>query len=243
LKWNDEFNTPGQQLPDATKWTHEIGIGPNNNGWDHNERQYYTDRLQNTEVSGGTLKIRALREDYRGSQFTSARIITRNKLEWTYGCMEVRAKLPVGSGTWSALWMLASQNVYGDWPASGEIDVIEHVGNFPDTVQVSAHTLRQNHRTSQSIFGKGCAPVAEWRVYSLCWQPDYLKGYLDADEIFSYQKEPNAQWDTWPFDQPFFAILNLAVGGAWGEAMHGMDWDAFNWPGQILEIDYVRLYE
>lgn len=239
LTWSDEFELVGK--PDPSVWTHEIGIGANGNGWDHGELQYYTNRLENAEVSNGTLKIVARRETFGGSNFTSARLITRNKVDFKYGRVEIRAKLPVGSGTWSALWMLGSNSYYGAWPSSGEIDILEHVGNFPSQVTASAHTSARNHRTSKSIHARSCASVSDWRVYSLDWAPDSLRISVDSDQYFEYIRPENSTWQQWPFDQDFFFVLNLAVGGEWGAEV-GMDEAAFDGPGQILEIDYVRVY-
>jgi beta-glucanase (GH16 family) len=242
LTWSDEFDVPGS--PDPSVWTHEIGIGPNDNGWDHGELQYYTNRLNNSVVSDGSLKIIAKRESFEGSNFTSARLITLDKVDFKYGRVEVRAKLPVGSGTWSAFWMLASDSVYGEWPNSGEIDILEHVGNFPSTVTASTHSLLHNHRAnnSDSLHARTCAPVSDWRVYSLEWTPTSIRAFVDNDQYFEHLKARNAEWDSWPFDQDFFLVLNLAVGGEWGSAIKGVDESAFDGPGQVLEIDYVRVY-
>lgn len=241
LKWSDEFSYSGS--PDPRFWTHELGIGPNNNGWDHEERQYYTARLANSYVSDGTLKIVAKREYFNQRHFTSARIITRNDMDFKYGRVEIRAKLPIGSGTWSAMWMLSSTDVYGEWPKSGEIDILEHVGNWPSTVTASTHSWANNHRTSKSLQGQSCAPVTDWRVYGIEWTANSIRAFVDDDVYFDQSKPRWANWEAWPFDHKFFLVLNLAVGGKWGEAVRGLDWNAFDGAGQVLEIDYVRIWQ
>jgi len=142
LVWSDEFSRDGQ--PDPSKWSYDVG----GHGWGNNELQYYAEsRLKNARVENGNLIIEAHKESVQGSQYSSARLVTKGKGEWTYGRIEVRAKLPSGRGTWPAIWMLASQNSYGDgyWPDNGEIDIMEHVGFDPDVIHASVHTLAYNH--------------------------------------------------------------------------------------------------
>jgi len=231
-------------------WTQRYGltrlgklrIGPNNNGWDHDELQFYTDSSANSAVSNGSLKIIAKREPFGGSNFTSARLLTRNKVDFKYGRVEVRAKLPVGSGTWSALWMLPTDSVYGAWPNGGEIDIVEHVGNFPSTVTASAHTLLNNHRANASqLMARTCTSAADWRIYSVEWTSSSIRTFVDNEQYLEYKRDAGATWKSWPFDEEMFLVLNLAVGGTWGSAA-GIDEAAFDGVGQILEVDYVRVY-
>jgi len=238
--WSDEFDVPGALNPNV--WTHEIGVGPNNNGWDHGELQYYTDRQVNSAISHGSLKITAKRETFMGMRFTSARIITRDKFDFKYGRIEIRARLPVGGGTWSAFWMLPTVSKYGAWPRSGEIDIMEHVGNWPATITASLHTLLNNHRTSKGLGSQTCAHVTDWHVYSIEWTWSSIRAFVDNEQYFEHTRAANAQWDSWPFDEKFFLVLILAVGGEWGAAVKGVDEATFDGAGQVLEVDYVRVY-
>jgi len=142
LVWSDEFNYSG--LPDGSKWSYDTD--GNAGGWGNNEAQFYTSgRLKNAEVKDGVLSINAIKEDYEGRKYTSARLVTRGKGDWLYGKVEVRAKLPDGRGMWPAIWILPTDWSYGGWPASGEIDIMENVGYDPFVIVASAHTQAYNH--------------------------------------------------------------------------------------------------
>jgi beta-glucanase (GH16 family) len=235
LVWADEFNVAG--LPDPKHWGYDTG----GHGWGNNELQYYTaGRLQNARVENGMLSITAIKEEDNGKAYTSARLVSKNKADFTYGKIEVRAKLPHGKGTWPAIWMLPTGWKYGDWPKSGEIDIMEFVGYMPDSVFASVHTALYNHAIgTQSTHGLMLADLATgFHVYALEWTAKKMRFFVDGKkfhEFLNNGKGPGA----WPFDEQFHIILNLAVGGNWGGKM-GVDERIF--PQQML-VDYVRVYQ
>ena len=168
LVWSDEFDTDGQ--PDATNWTYDIGTG--SNGWGNGEVQYYTDRADNVTISDGTLKITAKKEDYSGSSYTSSRLKSQGLREFTYGRIDVRAKLTTGGGTWPAIWMLGSNFETVGWPACGEIDIMEYVGNNPGVVQSALHTTASSGDTVNVKSTNVSDADTEFHVYSLNWSPN-----------------------------------------------------------------------
>ena len=235
LVWADEFNYSG--APDATKWAYDTG----GSGWGNQELQFYTKaRLENARVGGGKLIITARKEEFEGMKYTSARLVTRGKASWKYGWLEVRAKLPGGRGTWPAIWMLADNYRMDNWPATGELDIMEHVGFDPGRIHASIHCAAYNHIAGTQKTATTVAPDAlnEFHVYGLNWTADFIEAYFDGKRYFRFENEhENAK--KWPFDAPFYLILNVAVGGGWG-GQKGVD-DSI-WP-QSLEIDYVRVYD
>jgi beta-glucanase (GH16 family) len=225
LIWSDEFDAPG--APDPAKWGYDIGAG----GWGNNELQYYTNRLDNATVSNGTLKITAQRESYSGSSFTSARLLSRNKFSFKYGRVDARAKLPQGAGTWPAIWMLGSNFGTVGWPACGEIDIMEHRGNDPNRIHGTVH-----YTGNSGAGGIGGTTVSTnvsstFHVYSVEWSDQYVKFLIDDVVFFSFSNST-----TLPFNQPFFLLLNVAMGGNFGGAVDA----AFT--SSAMEIDYVRVY-
>ena len=233
LIWSDEFDTDGS--PDDTKWGYDIGTG--DNGWGNGEKQYYTDRTENVIVEDGYLKITAKREDYEGSEFTSARLKTQGKYDFTYGKLEVKAKLPQGDGVWPAIWTLGSNISTVGWPACGEIDIMEHWGYDPEKVSSATH--------KPSCYG-GCYDVSvgsttisdlatEFHVYGIEWSEDEIEFYIDGELKYSY-KPSVIDDDTWPYYNPQFIILNVAMGGSWFEVES-------DFTQSTMEIDYVRLYQ
>jgi len=232
LVWADEFDTDG--APSNENWTYDIGTG--NNGWGNGEVQYYTDRSDNVTITDGMLKITAKKEDYQGSSYTSARINTKGLYDFTYGRIDVRAKLPEGGGTWPAIWMLGSSFETIGWPACGEIDIMEGIGNNPGYVQGAIHTTA----SSGSTENKGSTTIADassaFHVYSVNWSPDQISFLVD-DEIFYTYKPDFKDATTWPFDDPQFIILNVAMGGNLGGEIS----EAFT--EGTMEIDYVRVYQ
>ena len=234
--WGDEFDTDGAL--NAEKWGFDIG----GNGWGNNESQYYTDRLENARVQNGSLIIEAKREMYKGSQYTSARVVSKDKGDFKYGRFEIKAKLPTGVGTWPAVWMLATKTVYGSqyWPDNGEIDIMEHVGFDQDVVHANIHTKAFNHSIGTNKGAKKTVEGAseEYHVYAVNWLPESLTFEIDGVSYFAFPKENGFNWQQWPFDQNFHLLMNIAVGGSWG-GQKGIDRDAF--PQQML-IDYVRVY-
>ena len=222
LVWSDEFNYTG--LPDSQKWSYDVGAG----GWGNNELQYYTEnRAENAYVEYGQLCITARHETYSGSDYTSARLVTTNKGDWLYGKIEVRAKLPSGTGTWPAIWMLPTDWEYGGWPNSGEIDIMEHVGYEPSKIYGTIHTADYNHtlgtQQGSNLTVNDCE--TEYHVYSIQWTPNKIEFYVDDTK--------------WPFDKRFHLLLNIAIGGDWGGAQ-GVDDMIF--PAKMY-IDYVRVYQ
>ena len=232
LFWAEEFDMEGAPNPDI--WSYDQGTG--SDGWGNGEAQFYTDRPENVYVDNGTLKIHAKRESYNGSQFTSARLKTEGRLEFTYGKIEVRAKLPIGGGTWPAIWMLGADFQTIGWPACGEMDMMEHVGNNPGLIQAAVH--------SPSSFGdtqnKGATTVNgvsdDFHIYELEWTENALKFGVDGNNYYTY--EPGVKdANTYPFNKDFFLILNVAIGGALGGEIDS----AFS--EGTMEVDYVRVYQ
>ena len=228
--WTEEFSKDG--APDAAKWSYDIG----GNGWGNNELQYYTDGL-NAAVTGGILKITAKKEVFSGKDYSSARMVTKNKADWLYGRFEIKAKLPKGRGTWPAIWMLPTESAYGVWPNSGEIDIMEHVGfdlnNVHFTLHANAFYGANGKGSSKNISGA----TDDFHLYRFDWAPYGIRGYIDNEKVFEYLN-PGAGYTTWPYDKKFHMLLNIAVGGTWG-GTQGVDDTIF--PASI-EIDYVKVY-
>ena len=235
LVWSDEFD--GSRINDAN-WQFEAG---NNNGWGNNELEYYTNRSQNAFVSQGNLVIEARKEEYQASNYTSARMITKGNKEFTYGRVDIRAKLPKGKGIWPALWMLGSNISSVSWPACGEIDIMELVGHEPNKVYGTLHwgasAAVHDSKGAGYTLSSGSFDEA-FHVYSLIWTADSLKVLLDNDiEVFKISRN-EISTSAYPFDKSFFFIFNIAVGG--------------NWPGspdnttvfpQRMVVDYIRVFQ
>ena len=240
LVWSDEFDGTG--LPDASRWTYDVGGG----GWGNDELQFYTDgREQNARVEGGRLVIEARRERWQSREYTSARLNSRDG--WLYGRIEVRVRLPAGRGTWPAIWMLPVRGTYGNlgWPDNGEVDIMEHVGFDPDVIHASVHTRRYNHVAGTQRTAQTQVPGAStgFHVYAVEWTAEDIRAFVDDRQYFRFPNErlgsPQAGWEEWPFDREFRLLLNIAVGGNWG-GQQGVD-DSI-WP-QRMEIDYVRVHQ
>ncbi|HVY74053.1 MAG TPA: glycoside hydrolase family 16 protein [Puia sp.] len=236
LVWSDEFSYRG--LPDSAKWNYETG----GSGWGNNELQNYTAYDTGTaKVFDGCLHLSAQQKSVNGKPYyTSARLTTKTKGDWTYGKIEVRAKLPEGRGLWPAIWMMPTGDAYGDWPASGEIDIMEHVGYNKDSVFGSLHSKTYNHhigtQKTKGIFIKH--PYDAFHVYGLEWTPDQIHFLVDGKVFYQVANE-HKTFSEWPFDKPFHLLLNLAVGGNWG-GKYGVDDAVF--PATML-VDYVRVYQ
>lgn len=244
LVWSDEFDVDG--LPDDSKWAYDTDH--NKPGWFNNEKQYYADhRAANARVEKGNLIIEARADaadiaalpDWGRQQYSSARLRTYGKASWTYGAVEVRAKLPCGVGTWPAIWML-SDDKQTPWPDSGEIDIMEHVGFDPGKVHFSLHTKNANFILHSENTAAKTVPTActEMHRYQLTWTPTMIVMGVDDERGFSMKRLTMKRAD-WPFDGPFHLLLNLAVGGDWG-GVKGVDPAAF--PAR-MEVDYVRVYQ
>lgn len=234
LVWHDEFEVDG--LPDSEKWDYDVGGG----GWGNEELQYYTDyREENARVTDGNLVIEAHNEYYGGRDYTSARLITKYKGDWKYGRIEVKAKVPAGTGTWPAIWMLPTDWEYGDWPSSGEIDIMEYVGYDPDVIHQTIHTLSYNHinGTQQGNSTTVTTAEEEFHVYAIEWAEESIEFYIDDELSFTFNNL--GTWQRWPFDKRFHLLLNIAIGGSWG-GINGVDDTIF--PVQ-MEVDYVRVYQ
>lgn len=237
LVWSDEFDNNG--LPDTAKWNYDTR--GNEYGWGNNEAEWYTaDDPDNAFISDGVLTITAIKEPTSGKDYSSARLTTKGKGDWLYCKVEVKAKLPMGRGTWPAIWMLPSESVYGGWPKSGEIDIMEHVGYDPDTIHSTVHTELFNHTIGTQVGKPKYLPTVstDFHVYSMEWNAGEIKSYVDGEQYFSFANNGQGS-GAWPFDQPFHLILNLAIGGGWG-GQQGIDDSLFP---HKFEIDYVRVYQ
>jgi beta-glucanase (GH16 family) len=254
LVWSDEFDEPG--LPNAAKWDYETGFIRND------EQQYYTRaRTENARVENGLLIIEARKEKYRiprsdpgarsgarkcqrpapeYADYTAASLTTRGKAAWTYGRIEVRAKLPAGRGTWPAIWTLGTNIRQAGWPSCGEIDIMEFVGFKPGIIHGNIHTRKYNHVMHT---GKGSElAVADasdaFHVYAIEWDAQQIDFFVDDRKYFTFHNEGTGP-DVWPYDKDQYLILNLAIGGSWG-GQKGIDDRIFP---QRYAIDYVRVYQ
>ncbi|MDR1692242.1 MAG: glycoside hydrolase family 16 protein [Oscillospiraceae bacterium] len=235
--WSDEFRKDGP--PDPEKWTLQTG----GHGFGNGELQFYTDRAgsgANAAVKDEKLRITLRKEAFQGNGYTSARMFS--KASWQYGRIDVSAKLPRGAGTWPAIWMLGENRKEVGWPQCGEIDIMEHVGRTQDVIHVSLHTGLYNHKIKKHLTQVSARPgVSEaFHLYSIDWRKDEIAFLFDGEEVTRWVKGQDGR-DTgtggWPFNQPFFMILNLAYGGGFG----GVPDDACL--PQTFEIEYVRVYQ
>ena len=244
LLWSDEFND--EEL-DLTKWN-KLNWKP---GWVNNELQAYTDRDTNIFLENGHLVLQGNIEpgysgtDYVGnnyvSDYTSGRVNTDDKFSTTYGRFDIKAKLPAGKGSWPAIWMLGESISSIGWPQCGEIDIMEHVGYDQGLVHGSIHTQDYNHMYgTQKSGSKYVDDVTDaFHVYSLEWSPFYLRYLIDNEPFFFVYNDSNGDFGKWPFNDPHYLILNLAIGGDWG-GVQGVSASAFP---MKMYIDYVRVYK
>ena len=242
LVWSDEFDGPGRSLPDPARWTYDVGTG--NWGWGNGELQYYTEAdPANASVEGGILSIRAVRREKDGTEYTSARLVTRELGDWTYGRFLIRARLDrcTGLGTWPAIWMLPTDRTYGGWPSSGEIDIMEMVGYEPGMVHGTVHTEAYNHGLGTQVGSRTAVELEGWHVYEVMWTPNRVDFVVDGRKYHEFARVAGGTYREWPFDRRFHLLLNVAVGGQWGGAM-GVDPGAFEGDGQVMEVDWVRVY-
>lgn len=241
LTWSDEFNRPGANPPDPSKWTLETG----GNGWGNNELEYYTARLENAKEQEGLLTIRAAKEDYAGPEkvkrgYTSARLKTKDKFSQKYGRFEARIKLPYGKGIWPAFWLLGDDIGKVGWPACGEIDIMESIGE-PDKVYGTIHG--PGYFGANGVQGKYSLAgnrrfQDDFHVFAVDWDPAEIKFYVDDVMYKSTTPSDIPRGTHWAFDHPFFIILNLAVGGNWPGSPNGQT----VFP-QTMQVDYVRVYQ
>lgn len=232
LVWRDEFN--GSVL-DGAAWTFETGAG----GWGNNELQYY--RPENTFFTDGKLIIEARKENFGGAAYTSSRLVTKGKKEFKFGRIDIRAALPEGQGIWPALWMLGGNISTVNWPACGEIDIMELVGNQPNRVHGTAHygSNTANHQyNGNNIALSGTAKfIDEFHVFSIIWEQDKITWLMD-DVPFHEITPADVSPAAFPFNQPFFFIFNVAVGGQWPGDPDG----STNFPQRMI-VDYVRVFQ
>ena len=250
LVFQEEFNYTG--LPDPNKWGYEVGwIRPGNK-----EMQYYPEaRIENTFVQDGYLTIRCINNDtlrdeqgnvlnkfpLNGTDYyiTSGSIRTKNKGDWKYCRVEVRVKLPPGSGTWPAIWMMPTDNVYGYWPYSGEIDIMEYIGNMPYQYNCALHYHDGEKKTAVGGNMQDPLAISDWHVFALEWEENQIRWYADGRMFYRTNKPAGASPSTWPFNQRFYLILTFTFGGVWG-GQAGFNVDLL--PLDYL-IDYVRVYQ
>jgi len=255
LTWSDEFDVDGSISLD--KWNTET-VAPNNGSWWNGELQYYTDKENNIKIEDGLLKITAMYESFNGKNYTSARINTQDKYEFTYGRVELRAKLPNWEGMWPAFWLLGANYDVIDWPYCGELDILEH-GDYikdstiddPGLISSAVHYGPLDHKsqyenipntffmaTGQENFVRAEKiidnPFDQFHTYALQWAPNKIQFFIDDEMYFEFPLQAQHS----PFDKPFFLILNLAVGGHWTEGYVAPGFDQATY-----EIDYVRVYQ
>ena len=245
LVWSDEFDKPG--APDPNKWDYETGFVRNK------ELQYYTRaRKENARVEGGCLVIEGRKEKYpidggkagggkagtkRFADYTSASLITRGKAQWTFGRIEVRAKLPQGKGVWPAIWMLGQKFPNTPWPACGEIDIMEFVGHTPDKVHATVHFRKDGKHASKGGQITVEKPFDDFHVYAVEWSAGKMDFFFDARKYFTFDVPAADDAGSNPFRKPQYLLINLALGGSWGRQM-----DDSVLPQKYL-IDYVRVYQ
>jgi beta-glucanase (GH16 family) len=230
LVWEENFNEP---VLNESVWNFELGDGcPNLCGWGNNERQVYT--TKNHEIKNGNLIIHAKKE---GNSYTSTKITTKDKKIFQYGRMEARAKLPVGHGIWPAFWMLGQNISQVGWPKSGEIDILEYIGREPHMVFTTLHT-QDSHGNSINTKKTSFPNIEEgFHVFALDWTKDKMDFFVDDVLVYTFQPEIKNE-NTWPFDKPFYFILNVAIGGNFG----GPAVDDTILPQDFI-VDYIKVYQ
>ncbi|WP_020537539.1 glycoside hydrolase family 16 protein [Lewinella cohaerens] len=241
LIWNDEFD--GTEIDDS-KWSYDLGDGCDLGicGWGNNELEYYTDRPENAYLENGNLVIKARKESpiyLNQYQYTSSRLVTKNKGDFRYGRVDVKARLPIGQGLWPAIWMLPTDEAYGGWPRSGEIDLMENIGSEPDRIFGTIHYGHDYWRYTTEGITKESGPnfTEDFHVYTLLWNEDCIMMMVDGEKFAGPYSRSTTLPTTWPFDQNFHILLNVAVGGN----LPGNPTPATQFP-QTMEVDYVRVF-
>jgi beta-glucanase (GH16 family) len=232
LTWSEEFNNDG--LPDPSKWVPETGNG--RDGWGNQELEYYTSRPENAICKDGNLVITAIKEPMEGFNYTSARLKTQGKFSFCHGLIEYRAKLPAGTGIWPALWLLGDAVEEVGWPACGEIDVMEYAGKDKNLIHGSLHTPSSYGNTVNTRTTIIPGVEDEFHVYAVEWTDKTITFLIDGKEFYTYKPDKYNK-DTWPYDKPFFIIVNVAVGGGFGGPV-----DPGIFP-QSMVVDYIRVYQ
>jgi beta-glucanase (GH16 family) len=236
LVWHDEFDSPNGQPPDPTNWGLDVGGSLGNN----NELQVYTNRPENAYHENGKLVIKAGYESYDGYRYTSARLTTKGRFEQAYGRFEARIKVPYGRGIWPAFWMLGNDIDHTQWPNSGEIDIMEHLGSEPSKVHASAHGpgySASSSLTSEYDLPQGRAFSAQYHVFAVEWETGALRFFVDNKLYYTVTPQNLPPGQKWVFDHPFYMLLNVAVGGNWP----GNPDETTKFP-QFMYVDYVRVY-
>jgi len=234
LVWQDEFSGPAGQLPDSSKWGYDIGTD-----WGNAQLEYDTDRPSNVSLDGnGNLAIVARKESYNGREYTSARIVTRDRFEPTYGRIEARIKLPTGQGIWPAFWMLGSNFEEVSWPQCGEIDIMEYRGQEPKIIHGSLHGpgYSGGEALTRRFYLQNGRFDDDFHIFAVEWKADVIRWYIDDINYFTIY--PSHVDGEWVFDHPFYIILNVAVGGYF----IGPPDETTIFP-QTMLIDYVRVYK
>lgn len=229
LVWEESF--AGKKLDEKT-WNIELGDGCPNCGWGNNERQFYTN--ENHEVTKGKLIINAKKE---GDKYTSTRITTKGKKEFKYGYFEAKAKLPTGKGIWPAFWMLGSNINEVGWPKCGEIDILEYVGKESNIVFNSLHTAASHGNTINTKKTEITGIEEGFHIYGIEWTKEKIDFYVDGALLYSFNPADKNK-STWPFDQPFYFLINVAIGGDFG----GSDVDNSIFPQQFI-LDYIKVFQ
>ncbi|MDI6453156.1 glycoside hydrolase family 16 protein [Peloplasma aerotolerans] len=233
LLWEDQFSIDGK--PDEKIWNVEVG----GTGFGNNESQFYVDDSKNVFVKDGVLNIVAYKEKHEHREYTSAKLTTLNKKSIQYGRVEIMAKIPEGKGTWPAIWFLGENKKESGWPLCGEIDLMEHVGKDPKHIHFSLHSKAYNHRLhnhptfiayQEDIFNG-------FHEYAMEWTENDITFYIDQAKYVTFTKQENATIEQWPFNQNFYLILNLAIGGNWGGAIDDLIFPV------SMQIKYVKIYE
>jgi beta-glucanase (GH16 family) len=241
LVWSDEFSGTDGSAPDASKWAIQTG----GNGWGNNELEYYTTRPQNVQVSGGNLVITAVKEDYTGPDgvsrhYTSARLQTKGLFSQQYGRFEAHIKVPKGQGMWPAFWMLGNNIDTAGWPACGEVDIMENIGKEPAIVHATLHAPNYPPAGYTASYTLPSGALSDdFHVFAVEWEPQQIRFYIDGTLYATDTQSAAPSPTNWPFStQPFFLLLNLAVGGDWP----GNPDATTQFPQQML-VDYVRVYQ
>ncbi|HYE68532.1 MAG TPA: glycoside hydrolase family 16 protein [Anaerovoracaceae bacterium] len=233
LVWNDEFGN--NNVIEDRYWTLQTGGGI----WGNNELQNYSDRPENCCVEDGKLIIKGRKEDYQNYQFTSARITTKEKIDFLYGKIEVKAKFPRGKGLFPAIWLLPCDDNYVGRKRNGELDLVEILGNDPTTIYGVAHYSLENQNRSFVKYSCDSTDFSkDFHVYSIEWSPQDIKWFVDDNVYFTLDLDSTFDNTYNPFNKKFYLIMNLAIGGDWP----GNDFDNTGFPS-LFEIEYVRYYK
>ena len=235
LVLSEEFDTDG--VPNPAVWDYDIGRGPNGDGWGNQELQYYTDRSENVTIQNGVLLITAREESFEGSQYTSARLLTKDLFEQQYGRFEARIRLPWGQGIWPAFWMLGADIDENPWPGAGEIDIMEYRGQEPSTLIGSVHGpgYSGGNAISKEFILENDRFDTGFHIFGIEWGPEFVNFYVD--DILYNQITPEDVTGPWVFDKPFFILMNVAVGGSFVGSPNAQT----EFP-QTMIVDYVRVY-